>query len=93
MHDPLSVADLFCGAGGLSEGFRQAGCRIVVGSDVDPDACATFAANFPEARSVYGDIRQPAVRKLVTSATGGDVDLIVGGPRVRRSRRCAITRV
>lgn len=80
MHDPLSVADLFCGAGGLSEGFRQAGCRIVVGSDVDPDACATFAANFPEARSVYGDIRQPAVRKLVTSATGGDVDLIVGGP-------------
>jgi DNA (cytosine-5)-methyltransferase 1 len=80
MRDSLSVADLFCGAGGFSEGFRQAGCRIVVGSDVDPDACATFAANFPEAQSVHGDIRQPAVRRQVTSATAGDVDLIVGGP-------------
>src|SRR5438046_117756 len=39
------VADLFCGAGGMSEGFRQAGCRILVGSDIDPDACATYALN------------------------------------------------
>jgi DNA (cytosine-5)-methyltransferase 1 len=80
MRDLLSVADLFCGAGGFSEGFRQAGCRIVVGSDVDPDACATFAKNFPEARAVYGDIRQGPVRREVTSATGGDIDLIIGGP-------------
>lgn len=80
MRDSLSVADLFCGAGGFSEGFRQAGCRIVVGSDVDPDASATFATNFPEAESVNGDIRQPAVRRQVTAATAGDVDLIVGGP-------------
>jgi DNA (cytosine-5)-methyltransferase 1 len=80
MRDSLSVADLFCGAGGFSEGFRQAGCRIVVGSDVDPDASATFATNFPEAQSVNGDIRQSAVRRQVTSATAGDVDIIVGGP-------------
>ena len=47
----LLVADLFCGAGGLSEGFRQAGAAIIAGVDADPDACATYRLNFPEARS------------------------------------------
>jgi len=74
------VADLFCGAGGLSEGFRQAGCEVVVGSDMDPDACATFALNFPEAEAIYGDVREPKTRRAIASATGGDIDIIVGGP-------------
>lgn len=80
MSEALRVADLFCGAGGLSEGFRQAGCRILVGSDIDPDACATYALNFPEARAVHGDIRETKVRRQVTSAATADVDIIVGGP-------------
>ena len=53
----LTVVDLFCGAGGLSEGFRQAGFQVLAGSDNDPDAIATFAANFPEAAAILGDIR------------------------------------
>lgn len=76
----LLVADLFSGAGGLSEGFRQAGCRILVGSDIDPDACATYALNFPEATSVHGDIREAKVRARVITAATMDVDIIVGGP-------------
>ena len=80
MKECFSVADLFSGAGGLSEGFRQAGCRILVGSDIDPDACATYAVNFPEAKAVHGDIREPRVRAQVTAAATSDVDIIVGGP-------------
>ena len=76
----LRVADLFCGAGGLAEGFRQAGCSIVVGSDADPDACATFALNFPESTTIYGDIRQQGVRRRLTAATEGEIDILVGGP-------------
>jgi len=38
--EPVGVVDLFCGAGGLSEGFRAAGARILAGTDHDPDACA-----------------------------------------------------
>jgi DNA (cytosine-5)-methyltransferase 1 len=73
------VVDLFSGAGGLSEGFRQAGYRIVAGSDIDPDACATYALNFPAARTINGDIREPAVRReLLAAAVGADV--VVGGP-------------
>lgn len=30
----LKVIDLFCGAGGFSEGFRQAGLEIILGVDI-----------------------------------------------------------
>src|SRR4051812_12357947 len=71
--------DLFAGAGGLSEGLRQAGVDVVAASDVDPDACATYRVNFPEAGVVCGDLRDARVQAgLVDVAT--DVDIVVGGP-------------
>ena len=79
MSRGLRVADLFSGAGGFSEGFRQAGYEVVAGSDIDPDACATYALNFPEARVINGDIRQAAVRGQVLEAVAG-ADVVVGGP-------------
>ena len=75
----LRVADLFCGAGGLSEGFRQAGAAIVVGIDSDPDACATYALNFPAAQCIHGDVREAGVRRELLRAAAG-VDIIIGGP-------------
>ena len=75
----LSVLDVFCGAGGFSEGFRQAGFRVAAGTDVDPDACATYAHNFPDAVTVCGDLTDEANRSRVVEAAGG-VDVVVGGP-------------
>ncbi|ALA19772.1 cytosine methyltransferase [Chelatococcus sp. CO-6] len=75
----MSVVDLFSGAGGLSEGFRQAGFAILAGSDNDPDALATFAANFPEARAIHGDIRRPAVREQILDFAHR-ATVLVGGP-------------
>ena len=75
----LNVLDVFCGAGGFSEGFRQAGFRIAAGTDIDPDACATYTYNFPEAVTVCGDLSEEATRSRVVKA-GGDVDVVVGGP-------------
>lgn len=43
-----AVVDLFCGAGGLSEGFRQAGFRTVMAVDTSPVATRTFRLNHPE---------------------------------------------
>lgn len=79
MSRALLVADLFSGAGGLSEGFRQAGYRIAAGTDVDPDACATYALSFPEAVTVCGDIREKGVRRALLEAAAG-ADIVVGGP-------------
>lgn len=74
-----TIIDLFCGAGGIAEGFRQAGFRSVAASDVDPDACATFARNFPDAVVVHGDIRDASVRSQVLEA-GAGAAVVVGGP-------------
>jgi DNA (cytosine-5)-methyltransferase 1 len=74
-----TVVDLFSGAGGLSEGFRQAGFTVLAGSDNDPDALATYAANFPEAEAILGDIRMPEVRDRIRDFARL-ATVLVGGP-------------
>ncbi len=74
-----TVVDLFAGAGGISEGFRQAGFKIIAGSDYDPDATATYALNFPGADVVTGDIRQSTIKQRILSAAK-DASIVVGGP-------------
>jgi DNA (cytosine-5)-methyltransferase 1 len=75
----LTIVDLFVGAGGLSEGFRQAGFAVLAGTDNDPDALATFAANFPEAEAICGDIRSTEIKARVLAAAGG-ATVLIGGP-------------
>jgi site-specific DNA-cytosine methylase len=40
-----TVIDLFCGCGGFSEGFRQAGFKIILGIDIWMDALKSFKIN------------------------------------------------
>ena len=75
----MQVVDLFAGAGGLSEGFRQAGFSVIAGSDNDPDAMATYRTNFPEACAITGDIRNPEIKEQIL-ALAKQATVIVGGP-------------
>lgn len=77
VHAP-TVLDLFCGAGGLAEGFRQAGYRILGGVDYFPAAIETFEANIPGATGVLADLRAPDLDDFERRFKG--VDVIVGGP-------------
>lgn len=78
----LTVIDLFCGAGGLSEGFRQAGCSVLAGQDYDEVAGATFALTHPEATFLGGPIQNVTAQRLLDAAgkKRGEIDVIVGGP-------------
>ena len=70
----LRVADLFCGPGGLSEGMRLGGCKIVYGLDKAKDAVTTFTVNQPDAIAVVGDATDLNVEDIP------EFDVLVGGP-------------
>lgn len=74
-----TIVDLFAGAGGISQGFHQEGFITLAATDIDPDACATFKHNFPEASVVHGDIRKRDVKAALLEA-GRHAQVVVGGP-------------
>ena len=83
MSGPRGTAiDLFCGAGGLSDGFRQAGFHVLAGNDIDPFASETFAANHPEAQFLPGPIENISARDFLKAAElgKGELTCLVGGP-------------
>jgi DNA (cytosine-5)-methyltransferase 1 len=73
------IVDLFAGAGGIAQGFHQEGFVTLAATDIDPDACATFKRNFPDAVVVHGDVRRRDIKAALLEA-GGAADVIVGGP-------------
>lgn len=79
----MRAADLFCGAGGLSEGLRQAGFDIVAAADHDPDACATYRQNFPDTMLIAGDLTARTNHEMLIAeikSSGERLDLLAGGP-------------
>lgn len=74
--------DLFAGAGGLAEGFRQAGFAILSGTDADPFAAQTFSLNFPEASFFLCPVSALTGEELLRDAglRPGQLDCLIGGP-------------
>ena len=57
MHNmKYTVLDLFCGAGGLSRGFIDAGFSVKLGVDFDVMALKTFAMNHDGATAMNLDL-------------------------------------
>lgn len=52
----LELLSLFCGPGGLDEGFRRAGFRTSIAFDIDQDSVDTFRLNHPNSRTYVKDI-------------------------------------
>ena len=72
--EPFTVGDLFCGAGGFAEGFRQAGCSISWGVDSWKPAIDTFGKNFPDAHAIQADVLGLQPDDLAP------VDILIGSP-------------
>lgn len=86
--DKRLAIDLFAGAGGLSQGLKEAGFKIIVANELHHDACETYRENHPDTRLIESDIKKvepEAFLEEAEKATGealekGDIDLVAGGP-------------
>ncbi len=56
MTSKLTVIDFFCGAGGFSEGFRQAGFDVIWAVDLWKPAVDTHNENHPEGETICDDV-------------------------------------
>ena len=79
-HNP-TVLDLFCGAGGFSAGFEQAGFNILAGIDSAPYALGTYYANH-DADAYNLDLRALSPEEVLAQVgvAPNDVDVVIGGP-------------
>ncbi len=76
-----TVVDIFCGAGGISEGFRQAGCEIIAAADIDPWATQTFANAHPSTLVLNQPIEKINWKSFSRNKLKNrDLDFLVGGP-------------
>lgn len=75
----LNVLDLFCGAGGLSNGFQKAGFNIVAGIDNWQDALDTFALNHSHSIALNEDLDNLDINSL-NSKVNQKIDIVIGGP-------------
>lgn len=78
----LASIDLFAGAGGLSEGLRQAGFSPVYANEVIPAYAQTYALNHPETLVDSRDIRDVDAGKIRAELglQPGELALLAGGP-------------
>lgn len=78
----LKAIDLFCGAGGISVGLKEAGFDVIAGIDNNEKYIQSFRHNFPSAKTINGDLFELSPEKLMEELDLeiGELDILVGGP-------------
>ncbi len=76
----INFIDLFSGAGGLSEGFRQAGFNSILSVEIDKDASNTIRRNFPESHHFEGKIEDLTDNEILKIVGNKKIHIVCGGP-------------
>lgn len=69
----IGFIDLFCGAGGFSRGFYEAGFKPLLGIDIDESCVYSYKENFSDAMVIKDDIR---------NIHSKDIIYLVGRPQI-----------
>jgi DNA (cytosine-5)-methyltransferase 1 len=54
----LIAIDFFCGAGGMTNGFRKAGIKVIAGIDIDSECKETYENNNKGSNFILADIKK-----------------------------------
>lgn len=76
-----TVADFFCGAGGMSLGFHQNGYKIVLANDIEEVCTETYSLNhyeIPKNRILNDDIKN--IIENIENIVSEKVNVVIGGP-------------
>jgi DNA (cytosine-5)-methyltransferase 1 len=76
--DP-TVVELFCGAGGTSLGFHQAGFNIILGIDIHSPSVETFRQNHRSAAAILGDIQLISQETVFEILKGRHICVLIAG--------------
>lgn len=76
MPQTIKGIDLFCGAGGVTHGFKKAGIPMVLGVDSDPCVKTTFEKN-NKTPFLCADIQKLTARRIIESTKLSKGDWIV----------------
>ena len=78
----LTAIDLFCGAGGLTLGLKQAGFSVVAGVELNPIAAETYRLNHDDVEVYEKDICDinPSDILAKLNLKPGELDLLAGCP-------------
>ena len=82
MSKKYNVIDLFSGAGGLSQGFLQAGYNVLAGIDFDDAALLTYNYNIVGAKALKENLfdEEEAIKSIERNLEGNPIDVITAGP-------------
>ena len=76
----MKIIDLFCGIGGLSLGFEQAGFEVVSAVDMWADAVKTYNHNREERVAEVISVEDYNVKELPAIIAHEKITGIIGGP-------------
>lgn len=72
--------DLFSGCGGLTQGLKAAGFRVIAAFEKDADSIATYKLNHPKTKIFDGDIRDVKTADILALLKGKPLHLLAGCP-------------
>lgn len=78
----LTGLDLYAGAGGATQGLKDAGIRVVAGVENDPSAAASYELNHSEVELIKSDIRDVDASQLLEALElePGDLGILQACP-------------
>lgn len=87
----LTCVDIFSGAGGLSEGFKQAGFEVLLGVDHDEYAVKTFRKQHGNA--IQCDVEKLTANRIRNEIGNRDITVLTAGPPCQAFSTVAVAKL